>query len=72
MLIQDFIDKQRKAMRLLRNNKIHLLGTDVRAMSYKKPNLAQVFKHYDCKKGMPFIQKINERENTLLYNDYYA
>lgn len=67
-----FIDKQRKAMRLLRNNKIHLLGTDAHTMSYKKPNLAQALNIMIRKKGMPFIQKINERENTLLYNDYYA
>lgn len=62
-----FIKKPRTAMKLLREGKIHLLGTDSHNMCLRKPDLALALEIINRKKGAYLLQELAEREEVVLH-----
>lgn len=59
----------RMALRLLREDKIHLLGSDCHNLKSRVPNLDQALRLIEKKLGPEAIEQINAYENTVLGND---
>jgi protein-tyrosine phosphatase len=57
------------ALRLLREDKIHLLGSDCHNLKSRVPNLDQALRLIEKKLGPEAIERINAYENTVLGND---
>lgn len=65
----DFFIRHRtrgKAMKLLRDGKIHLLGTDCHNMTTRKPNMESAFKVFAQKKSQDLLDRMNSRASMLL------
>lgn len=61
-----FIRKPGKAVKMLKDGKIHLLGTDSHNMDARSPNLAPALEMIERKGGAELLRKLNEREASLL------
>lgn len=57
---------RRTAIRLLRDGKIHLLGTDCHNMTSRKPDLADALAVIRRKNCEEFLQRMKQREHMLL------
>ena len=65
----DFFVKRgsrRTAMKLLRDGRIHLLGTDCHNMTSRKPNMGDAVSVIQHKSGDELLQRITNREHMLL------
>lgn len=65
----DFFTKRKTAklaMRMLKNNQIHLLGSDCHNMSSRKPDLGPVIERITKKLGTDSLARISEYENKVL------
>lgn len=62
-----FVEKPHTAMKLLREGKIHLLGTDSHNMCLRKPDLALASEIIKRKKGAYLLQELAEREEVVLH-----
>ena len=65
-----FLEKatRRMAFRMLRQGKIHLLGSDCHDLSERKPNLGDAVKLLRQKFGTEIISYINSHEDEILYS----
>lgn len=61
-----FIEKRGMAMKMLREDKIHFLGTDSHNMDRRKPNLAQALEIINRKKGAQLLAELKRREAVVL------
>ncbi len=61
-----FIEKHRIAMKMLREGKIHFLGTDSHNMDSRKPDLAQALEIMGRKKGAQLLEELKGREAMVL------
>lgn len=61
-----FIQKRWTSMRLLRQGKIHVLGTDSHNMGSRKPNLAQALDTIGRKNGEELLRELSQREALML------
>lgn len=61
-----FIEKRRTAMKMLREGKIHFLGTDSHNMDSRKPDLAQALDIINRKKGAQLLEELKKREAVVL------
>ncbi len=63
-----FLDKRTEAvaMRMLRDGKIHLLGSDCHNLTSRKPNLEEALKKIEKRLGDEAIARINRYEQTVL------
>lgn len=61
-----FIRKSRKAMKLLREGRIHLLGTDCHNMGARRPDLSLALGGIRRSGGEELLQALHEREVTML------
>ena len=72
MLVQanaEFFENRKTAKlatRMLKNNQIHLLGSDCHNMSTRKPNLGPVVEKITKKLGTDSLVRIGEYENKVL------
>lgn len=61
-------ETQRLAMRMLRNQKIHLLGSDCHGASYRVPNLGQTHQLISKRLGENYNQYVDQNGARLLEN----
>lgn len=61
-----FVEKRRTAMKLLRDGRIHLLGTDSHNMDSRKPDLAKAVETINRKKGAQLLLELTQREAVML------
>lgn len=54
------------ALRMLRDGKIHLLGSDCHNLTSRKPNLEEALKKIEKRLGEDVIARINHHEQTIL------
>ena len=62
-----FMEKRRKAMRMLREGKIHFLGSDSHNMTSRKPDVASALKILARENGGEWIRKLEQREAVILH-----
>ena len=62
-----FIEKRRKALKMMRNGYIHFWGTDAHNMDARKPNLAPAVDSITRKSGNRWIAELEAREETVLH-----
>lgn len=64
-----FLNRQTKsiALKMLRNGKIHLLGSDCHNLNSRIPNLGEAVKLISKRLGMPTIERINQYEQSILH-----
>lgn len=62
-----FTDRRagRKALKMLREGKIQLLGSDCHNMKYRRPNLDEAIRIIEKKLGREYIDDINERSEGI-------
>ena len=60
---------RRTAMRLLKQRRIHLLGSDCHDMSERAPNLGEAVKNIEKKLGQESIHRINFYEDEVLMGE---
>lgn len=62
-----FTDRRaaRKALRLLKEGKIQILGSDCHNMSYRKPDLGEAQKIIEKKLGREYMEEINARSEEI-------
>ena len=65
---QGFFQKA-KALRLLRDGKIHFLGSDCHNMKRRPPMLDKAYQYISKKLGNHFIQQMNEYGKSLLFRN---
>ncbi len=65
-----FLHRQTKsiALRMLRNGKIHLLGSDCHNLHSRSPNLSEAAKLIGERLGAPAIERINQYEHSILFS----
>ena len=61
-----FIRKPGKAIKLLKDGKIHFLGSDAHNMNGRSPNLAAALEIIDQKGGEKLLQELHEMEAAFL------
>lgn len=61
-----FIEKRWKALKLMRDGYVHLLGSDSHNMTTRKPNLAPALEAIIRKKGTQLLRELEQREVVLL------
>ena len=54
-------------MKMLREGKIHFLGTDCHNMTTRKPDLAPALEVILRKKGEQLLRRLEQREARVLY-----
>ncbi len=63
------IAKPAKAVKMLKQGRIHFLGTDCHNMGSRKPNMKQALEIIRGRAGNELIHALNEREARYLYED---
>lgn len=58
---------RKAALKLLREGRIHVLGTDCHNMTTRKPNMADAVSFIRAKSGADLLLRIQQRENLLLH-----
>ncbi len=61
---------KRMALRLLKEDKIHLLGSDCHNLDTRAPNLGDAVKRINERLGRKAIEQINFYENEMLVDNY--
>ncbi len=62
-----FIERPRKAMKMLREGKFHFLGTDSHNMTTRKPDLAPALEIISRYGGEQWLSDLEQREAAMLY-----
>lgn len=62
-----FAEKRRMAMQMLREGKIHFLGTDAHNMTSRKPDLAPALEIIFNDGGEQWLMELKEREAVMLH-----
>lgn len=57
------------ALRMLQENKIHLLGSDCHNLTSRKPNLGQAIGLIEKRLGTDMIAQIINAEQSVLYGE---
>lgn len=57
------------AMRLLKENRIHLLGSDCHNLEERKPNLAAAWQKIEKRLGETALEQIGNHEDRVLFGD---
>ncbi|NCB93989.1 MAG: histidinol-phosphatase [Clostridia bacterium] len=61
-----FVERRHKAIKLLREGKIHLLGTDSHNMDNRKPDMKQALENINRKNGEQLLLGLIQREAVVL------
>ncbi len=61
-----FYENPRTAMKMLKKDQIHFLGTDCHNMTKRRPNMEQALKNIQHRKGKECLRIMREREELVL------